>query len=460
MSLTHEILYGTLSSVQRILQLGAKVNDLDEYGFTPLIEAVIADKMAVAELLLQQGADVNFPDTTGRRALHWAVDNANLALCDLLLTYGADANTYTTAGEPVLVNAMLRQQQELKNKLIMRGAKLEFAQDFINAKLLGHRFQLQGQVDIVNAQDEFIEIDFEGFFLEFTLAVVRNSLDHYQHNFSAKHLREKFNYLGRVVYAFDVAAALIRYQPYTVDKKQYQGRIQELLAQEPLLIPVAYAGHAITWVKYGKHLVHCDRRKNPHLPGTVVIYEMGRPERLTSELLHYLLFNKQHQDFVESELHNLLELQIVLQLPIPEQISGNCSWANVEAAVPALLTLLLWHGMPDDDIESCAEMAMLIYQQWRDWDKDRAVEQCVRSFENSNLQRQAAKAAILGAVLFQTCRYPRERDLAVAEKVMPILSQPEFTYILKSYYDIYYRRNTTKEGKNFRQLLRYFDIYI
>lgn len=460
MSLTQEILFGNLTSVQRKVQLGAKVNDLDDYGFTPLIEAVIAQKVDVAEFLLDQGADINFPDTTGRRAIHWAVDNANEKLCQLLLKRGADANSFTTAGEPVIVNPLLRQQQTLKELLMNHGAKLEFAQDFLNAKLLGHRFELRGQVDIVNANNEFIEIDFEGFFLEFTLGVVRDSLDRYEHNYAAKHLREKFNYLNQVIRAFELASALIRYQPYTINKAHYQQRIQQLITQDPLIIPIAYAGHAITWVKCGHYLAHCDRRKNPQLAGTVMLYEVGRINRLTPELLKDLFFKKQTQDFVEIELQELLDLRLMMTLPLPIQISGNCSWANIEAAVPALLTLLLQKGMPDNELQDSAEIALTIFQQWREWDKDRAIDECVQSFVHANKPRQASKAAVLAAILFQKCRYPRERDLAVAEKIMPILMLPEFEYLLRNYFQIYYRRGGTQSGKNLRHLLRYFDVVV
>ena len=153
-----EILFGTLNGVEQYIQAGADIEETDEYGFSPLIEATIANKIDVVALLLEYGADINNADTTGRTALHWAVDNHNIALCELLLANKADANAYTTAGQAVLVCPLLRQQVELKKLLYRYGAKLSFAQDFIQAKLLGHRYELTGQVDIVNGAKNFIEI--------------------------------------------------------------------------------------------------------------------------------------------------------------------------------------------------------------------------------------------------------------------------------------------------------------
>lgn len=159
-----EILFGTLKGVEQFILAGADIEQTDEYGFSPLIEATIANKNDVVALLLEYGAVIDNADTTGRTALHWAVDNHNLALCELLLANKADANAYTTAGQPVLVYPLLRQQIELKKLLYRYGAKLSFAQDFIQAKLLGHRYELIGQVDLVNAAGRFIEINYEGFF--------------------------------------------------------------------------------------------------------------------------------------------------------------------------------------------------------------------------------------------------------------------------------------------------------
>ena len=51
---------------------------------------------------------------------------------------------------------------------------------------------LQGDVDIVNAKGEFIELDYEGFILEFTVAVVKDSLRRFISSYSTRHLREYF----------------------------------------------------------------------------------------------------------------------------------------------------------------------------------------------------------------------------------------------------------------------------
>ncbi len=81
---------------------------------------------------------------TGQTALHWAVNNDNVEISRLLLQFGADPNAYSDNGQPVLFYPLLRHHQELIKLLSDKGANREFAQDYIQAKLLGHRFELKG----------------------------------------------------------------------------------------------------------------------------------------------------------------------------------------------------------------------------------------------------------------------------------------------------------------------------
>lgn len=45
----------------------------DEYGFTPLFEAVTAGNIDVLEYLIDQGAQYDHIDREKRSAIHWAV---------------------------------------------------------------------------------------------------------------------------------------------------------------------------------------------------------------------------------------------------------------------------------------------------------------------------------------------------------------------------------------------------
>lgn len=455
MTLAKRILFGTTQEVAKLIAAGADVNAFDEYGLTPLIEAIIVNKADMVKLLLSHGADVNETDPRGRAPLHWAVENNNLAICEFLLEHGADPNAYTHASQPVLMQPLLRNQKELKTLLYQYGADLNFAQDYINTKLLGHRFELYGVVDIVNAKGQFIELDYEGFFLEFTLNLLRSSIERYKNHFIAKHWQPMHRFMQMMIQAYANAAELIKYQHYNTSVAKHEQRINALLDNELLLIPMGYAGHAIALIKYGKWLARCDRAQQ-NIKNNVVIYQITQREQFNKNFIKALLYQKQSKEAVEEHLPQLLGLSPVTYLPLGSQKIGNCSWANTEAAIPAMLFLLQYKDKLQAghiDIQGCRQLAMSFYRQWKDWDEASALHECITSFASASPARKASKAAVLGAILFQTCKYDNPDDLKRAEKILPILKTKGYEYVLNSYLNVYYHKKRTPEGENLAHLL-------
>lgn len=456
MKLTDEILQGNIRQVEQILTGGADVNQLDLYGYTPLIEAAIANRADIAHLLIEHGADVNKKDLVGGSPLSWAVENYNLPLCELLLKHQADPNAYSNYGQPVLILPILRRQQNLKELLYRYGADLKFAQDYINAKLLGHRFELIGRVDIVDHRGKFIEIDLEGFILEFTVAIVQDSLAGFRNNFAARHLRPYFSAIDAAIAAFQAGAELIKYQQYSTDIHKNRQHINLLAKKQPLLLPVGYEGHAITFIRYGRFIAKCDRGENSLHNPSVMIYSMRDPQRFTPDFVEYLLYKKQNRYFVTEGIVDALALERVADLPLPSQLTGNCSWANVEAAFPTLIYLHFLEKSPQlasEQHQHAQALSLSIYHQWAQWDKDWALHQCVESFYDANPARKASKAALLAATLAQTCHYTYPEDRQRAHKILAVLSEHHYRYVLDSYLEIY---KNTALGHNLRELI---DLY-
>ena len=185
-TLANFIIQNQESAVRQLLALGADIDGFDEYGFTPLIESAIANHIHLAKLLLEKGADPNKKDLVGGTALHWAVENNNLEFCRLLLDNKADPNAHNLSAEPLLVKPILREHKVLKHLLYEYGASTRFANDYINLKLLGHRYDLKGEIDILNSDGGFAELSLEGFFLESSTHILRQSLHQYVSNFGAK----------------------------------------------------------------------------------------------------------------------------------------------------------------------------------------------------------------------------------------------------------------------------------
>lgn len=451
MTIANDIISCRMPEFDFYVSQGESLDDIDEYGFTPLIECAITKQPHIAEQLLGRGVDVNKSDVTGRTPLHWAVDNNDLEMSRLLLEKGANPNAYTTAGLSILVYPVLRGQDSLKHLLYQHGAKLDFALDFINGKLLGHRFELTGDVDIVNAQGEFIELDYEGFMLEFTVAVVKDSLRRFTSSYSTRHLRDYFPYLHEIMDGFAVAAELLQLQQQRFLTDKHRARLAELVRAPMLILPAASRGHALGFVRYKQWWAKIDRGENSLKEGSVNIYFMTHPEAIDVNFLQEFLYKKQSRRYFHQSINQKLGLKPVLQLPISSQIAGNCSWANIQAIIPVAYALQELDQIPLEQFNP--QVAITLYDTWLEWDKDRALDDCVHRFYLANPVRKASFASMLAAVLFQACDASNSLHLERAEKILTILTLDDYYYILYSYLEEYCIKRLTRRGNNLLKIL-------
>lgn len=460
LTLADAIIYHNLHDVKGIVESGVDLNDFDEYGFTPLVEAAIFDKWDIAAFLLKKGAKVDQKDLVGRTALHWACENNQLKMVRLLLENAADANAYGKAGQSPLVFPFLRHHEQLKQLLISHGASLDFAKDYINTKLLGHRFELKGRVHLFTPAKKFFLLDYEGFHLEFTLAVIQDSLARYKKNYAARHLKGYLTYLQKMIDALRRASQLIQYQHHTPKYKENEQEINQLLNDPLILLPVAYEGHAITCISYKNIWVKIDRGWNSRTEGSVVIYQVTHPEWVNKNFFKHLLYKKHSADYVNHGINQQIGLVKIGEMPLPPQVIGNCSWANVEGSVAAMFFLLDFVLQEPQNIykiqtifHNVIERAIQFFDEWREWDKDRALEECVSEFNYADSLRKASKASVLAAVLTQKCSYKSKRDLLRAEKILPILCNPKYLFILEAHIKVLFQLHKNEFGENLINLL-------
>jgi len=454
MSLSKEILEGTYQGVERLLDSGSPVNIIDEYGYTPLTHAAVTNKLEIASLLLKKNANPNIADSSGSTALHWAIDNNDIKMVHLLLQYNANVNSYTSSGTPTLFYPLLRKNTAMIKLLLDNGANIDFARDFINAKLIGHRFELRGSSDVVTPEALFFSIDLEGFYLECTLDLIQESLTRFLNSYMAHRMDLHQNELNLIIKAIDNAVKLRNFKHFSKDVEAHQPEIFSLLTPDLLLLPVSFEGHAITFIRYNDFWAKCDRGVSK-MTSPIAIDTVGEPRGLNNDFYFHLLYKPHRRKYIQHDLVQKLQLQTYAKLPIKHQVTGNCSWANVESSVPCMLYMLLQSKTENNPakINALVRHIMHFYRTWLEWDKDRALEDWMRDFDTISFMRQKSKATLLGAVLFQACSPLVANDIKRAQKILHILSRKEFHYIIRVYISVFIQTHQTAEGQRFKTLV-------
>jgi len=453
MSLAHLIINSDEDVAIDAVLAGAAPDELDEYGMRPLIQAVITQKINLISVLLANGANIEQKDSLGKTALQWAVSRYELQITKFLLDKGANPNHYSADGQPILVNPILRGQHDLLDMLLEYGACKNFAQDFISAKLIGHRFELTGEIDIRAPNDKFIPLSFEGFYLEFTCGLIYSSLRSFINSIPGQRFAKYSNLCDKILYAIEQANYLMDFHKH-LDKDPFKDKIDKILQNDLLLLPVAHQGHAVSFVKYKNLLARCDRGVK-HIVDTVVIFEIGNPHVLTNKYYRHILYGRRAENFTTDDIKADLKLKPLKTLPTKSQISGNCSWANIEASVPAMLFLLLYEDRESLRLTSQHKRSvMAFYNSWVEWDKDSSLDEAIEDIQDLDTKRALSKAVMLGSVLIQRCHFKIQKEVERAKKILTVLIEPAYQFILKSYKRIYGRKIAGKIGVDFFALLK------
>lgn len=446
-TLSQEIIDGHHAKAAQLIQSGMNLNYLDEYGFTPLTQAALMDNYTLAALMLKYKADPNQASKDSSTPLQWAVDNSNYDLTELLLKYKANPNAATPGNQPILFYPTLRKDKALADLLIQYGAKDTVVKDYILAKLVGHRFELKGYIDVINADGVFAQIDFEGFYLEFTISLILESLDRFMNSYEGHRLNLPIEEYKTVQQALRNAYELRSFRHVNKKIEDYLPRIKKIIDHNPLLlIPVSFRGHAMSFIRYEHLFARCDRGVHK-MTDPIIIYAFKNDAVLTLDFYEQLMYQKNPPNFINKEINQLLGLKKIDTLPISHQITGNCSWANIESSVPTMLYMLI------ENRKDVHRYVMEFYHAWKEWDKDRALEDLMVDMQDKSKPRRISKALLLAAVLNQSCDYQQPRDVIRAKKIVAILSEPEYKFILRTYIEVYIKKGSGPLKAKFQKIL-------
>ncbi|KAF7241356.1 2-5A-dependent ribonuclease [Varanus komodoensis] len=120
--LNEAVRFGSIETVQQLLEKGAEVNAKVESGWTALHSAVKADREDVVRLLLNKGADLHARKDNGATPFIIAGITGNVKLLDLLLEKGSGINEHDSNGFTAFMEAAWYGKEEALRFLYEKGA--------------------------------------------------------------------------------------------------------------------------------------------------------------------------------------------------------------------------------------------------------------------------------------------------------------------------------------------------
>lgn len=96
----HRLAFGTKDAaiIELFLNAGADVNQADEKGNTPFLNAAARNQLSIVQLLAKNVKDVNAANKSGETALMLAAHSNKADVVEFLISKGADINAQDTAG--------------------------------------------------------------------------------------------------------------------------------------------------------------------------------------------------------------------------------------------------------------------------------------------------------------------------------------------------------------------------
>ncbi len=120
--LHYAVTSGKWEAVEILLLLGADPDLDDIYGNTPLITAVRANDLVIAEKLIRYGGSLTESDRQKSSPLHHAVALGNFQMTDMLLYYDSPTELFDSEGNTPLMTGVAFSYHDLADLLLQSGA--------------------------------------------------------------------------------------------------------------------------------------------------------------------------------------------------------------------------------------------------------------------------------------------------------------------------------------------------
>jgi uncharacterized protein len=106
MNIIQAALINDVSAISELLARGARVDECDKDGRTPLMHATINKQLDIMRLLLNSGADPDIQDKSGWSALHFAAQARSAESVELLVSHRATVDVADNHGNTPLFRAI------------------------------------------------------------------------------------------------------------------------------------------------------------------------------------------------------------------------------------------------------------------------------------------------------------------------------------------------------------------
>lgn len=405
------------------------LNEIDEYGFTPLIEAVLTENIEIINHLISLKVLIDKADTSGRTALFWAVYNNNFEITNILLNAAANPNAVTKSGHPIIAYPLIRKKTSLIKLLQKFNGSINLGMDFINVKLIGHRFELTGQTYIKDPNNKYILVSFSGFYAEASINMFADSINKFKNNYTSKNLKQYFSTIDTTISALKITQKIAAHQHYTVTESARNYLLNSLNLNEILILPVLYQGHAISITFYDKLLIKCDRGANSKKEPAIIVYKINNAHE-KQKIISQLLFHVNDDNYIHSKINNLLNLKVITHIPITSQIVGNCTWANIESSI-LIVHFLLQYQKDQNNIQSHVEESIKLYHLWHRWDLNNTLDIVCQKTNFLDKRDAIIFANVLGNILMKLIT--QENNTPQIQKITSALQESNFIDIIKNY---------------------------
>jgi ankyrin repeat protein len=123
--LIYAVLNNRIDAVTTLLKYNPVIDKVTSSYETPLIIAVKNNNPELCEILIRAGADIDITDRNGATPLHYAAINGYLEVTDLLLYYNANIDDKSDDGITPLLAAIMAGYADISDLLIQNGANME-----------------------------------------------------------------------------------------------------------------------------------------------------------------------------------------------------------------------------------------------------------------------------------------------------------------------------------------------